>query len=73
MIMKISENIRYHRHRLGLTQEELAKKLRGKKSLISNYENNISTPDISVLCKLAYIFDISLDELVECEIEKTDF
>lgn len=73
MIMKISENIRFHRHRLGLTQAELAEKLRGKKSLISNYENDISTPDISVLCKLAHIFDISLDELVECQIEEDDF
>ncbi len=41
--------------------------LQGKKSLISNYENGYSTPDIVTLCKLAKIFDITLDELVEWE------
>lgn len=48
-----------------MTQEELANKLCGKKSLISNYENGYSTPDIITLCKLAEIFDVTLDELVE--------
>ncbi len=33
----------------------------------SNYENGYSTPDIFTLCKLADIFGISLDELVEWE------
>lgn len=37
----------------------------GKKSLVSNYENGYSTPDIFTLCKLADIFGITLDELVE--------
>lgn len=63
----ISENIKQHRKRLNLTQSELAQKLNGKKSLISNYENGHSTPDIFILCKLADIFDISLDDLVEYE------
>ncbi len=48
-----------------MTQQELAEKLNGKKSLVSNYENGYSTPDIFTLCKLADIFDVSLDELVE--------
>lgn len=72
MITKISENIRFNRIRLGLTQGELAAKLYGDKSLISNYENGHSVPDISVLCKLAHIFDVTLDELVEYEIENDD-
>ena len=73
MRVQIAENIKYNRKRLGLTQGELAAKLCSKKSLISNYENGYSTPDIYVLCKLAYIFEISLDELVECEIDSSDF
>lgn len=62
--LKISENIRFYRKSLGLTQEQLANLLNSKKSLISNYENNHSTPDIYILVKLADIFQISLDELV---------
>lgn len=62
--MKIAENIKFYRLQLGLTQEKLANLLNGKKSLVSNYENGHSTPDIYVLIKLADIFNISLDELV---------
>lgn len=65
MTTKIAENIKFYRRQIGLTQQELAEKLNGKKSLVSNYENGYSTPDIFTLCKLADIFDVSLDELVE--------
>ena len=65
MKVKIAENIRFYRKQMGLTQEELAEKLFGKKSLISNYENGYSTPVIITLCRLAEIFEVSLDELVE--------
>lgn len=61
---KIAENIKWYRKSLGLTQEQLAEKLYGKKSLVSNYENGYSVPDIAILIQLADIFDISLDELV---------
>ncbi|MFQ6752248.1 MAG: helix-turn-helix domain-containing protein [Clostridia bacterium] len=62
--MKIAENIKFYRKSLGLTQEKLANLLSGKKSLVSNYENGYSTPDINILIKLADIFQITLDELV---------
>lgn len=67
VIMKtnIAKNIKYYRKQPGLTQDELAAKLCGTKSLISNYETGYSTPDIYTLCKLAAVFDITLDELVE--------
>ncbi len=65
MTTKIAENIRFYRKQLGLTQEELAHLLCGKKSLVSNYENGYSTPDVYTLCRLAEIFGVTLDELVE--------
>ena len=65
MKTKIAENIKFYRKQLGMTQGELAAVLHGKKSLVSNYENGYSTPDIFTLCKLAKIFDVTLDELVE--------
>ena len=63
-LTKLSENIRLLRQQHGLTQEKLANLLNGKKSLVSNYENGYSTPDIETLIKLADIFNVSLDELV---------
>lgn len=69
MKTKIAENIKFYRKQMKMTQGQLAEKLCGKKSLISNYENGYSTPDIFTLCKLADIFDITLDELVEWEHE----
>ena len=71
--MRIKENIRFYRKQLNMTQGQLAEKLCGKKSLISNYENGYSTPDIVMLCKLADIFEISLDELVGRETSSTYF
>ena len=71
MKTKIAENIKFYRKQMGLTQEELAEKLCGKKSLISNYENGYSTPDIYTLCRLAEIFDVTLDELVEWTRDRT--
>ncbi|MBR1747252.1 MAG: helix-turn-helix transcriptional regulator [Clostridia bacterium] len=61
---KIGENIRTYRKSMGLTQEQLATFLQGKKSLVSNYENGYSTPDIYTLIALADIFDVTIDELV---------
>lgn len=67
MKTKIAENIKFYRKQMNMPQGELAAKLCGKTSLISNYENGYSTPDIYTLCKLCEIFDVSLDELVEWE------
>ena len=67
MKVKIAENIKFYSKQLKMTQSQLAEKLKRKKSLMSNYENGYSTPDIYMLCKLAEIFEISLDELVEWE------
>ena len=60
----IASNIRYYRKLLNLTQDQLASFLNGKKSLVSNYENGHSTPDIYTLVQLADLFKISLDEFV---------
>ncbi len=65
MKTKIAENIRFYRKQMKPTQTQLASKLNDSKSLISNYKSGYSTPDVYTLCKLAEIFDITLDELVE--------
>ena len=62
--MTLAENIKFYRKSMNLTQEKLANLLNGKRSLVSNYENDHSTPDIYTLIKLADIFNVSLDDLV---------
>lgn len=59
----LRKNICAYRKLLNITQEELSYKLGGSKNLVSNYENGISTPDMTLI-KLADIFDITLDALV---------
>ncbi len=61
---EIGENIKALRKLHGITQGKLAEVLGGKKSLVSNYENGYSTPDVFTLIKIADYFDVSLDELV---------
>lgn len=60
----IGENIKALRKLHVKTQGELAEVLGGKKSLVSNYENGYSTPDVYTLIKIADYFDVTLDELV---------
>ncbi len=67
--MKLSDNIKFYRKSLGLTQKQLALYLDANNTLISNYETGYSVPDIYVLIKLADIFEITLDELVGREFE----
>lgn len=57
--------IKEGRNALGLTQDELAKKLNvSGKSVISNYEKGYSKPDLDTLAKMAKIFGCSVDYLL---------
>lgn len=46
------------------TQETIANKLNVTAQAVSKWENDITSPDIDTLTKLADIFNISIDELV---------
>lgn len=72
MKIKLAENIKFYRNELGLTQRTLAEKVLVAQSRLSNYENGFGTPDVYTLCRLAEIFGITLDELVEWTGEGTD-
>ena len=56
----------------NLTQEDIAKKLNISAQAVSKWENDISSPDISLLSDIASIFNISIDELLGKEINKTE-
>ena len=67
--LEVGRKMKTARTNAGISQRDMAKKLALSNSSYSNYENGYSTPDIYTLCKLAVIFDITLDELVEFEEE----
>ena len=56
----------------NLTQEDIAKKLNISAQAVSKWENDISSPDISLLPEIASIFNITVDELLGKETNKTE-
>ena len=64
MLDFISKSIVSNRKKRGLTQEELAEKLDVSSAAISKWERGISTPELSMVCKIADCFEISVDELL---------
>lgn len=60
----ISETIVLLRKKAGYSQEKLAEKVGVSRQTLSKWELGESLPDIVASSRLAEIFDISLDELV---------
>jgi len=50
---------------MGMKQCDLAQKLNLTRQSISKYETGESFPDISIIIKLAEIFEITIDELIK--------
>lgn len=59
----IGNKIRHYRTKLNLTQDQLGEKLNTKKATISNYETGYRTPKQDDLFEIAYILNISIDDL----------
>lgn len=67
--MEIGEKLKKARLDQGLTQENLAEKLKVSRQTISNWENNRSFPDIISILRLSDIYSISLDELLKGDVK----
>ena len=65
MDMTIGKRIALLRKEKGLTQEELASHMGVSPQAVSKWENDQTCPDISALPKLARLFDVTVDELLE--------
>ena len=61
--LKLNDTICFYRKKQGLTQEDLAGKLGVTNQSVSKWESAQCCPDISLIPKLADIFDVSIDEL----------
>ena len=53
----------------GMTQIELSEKMGVTDKAVSKWERDLACPDVSTLPKLAEIFDVSVDELMQCKAE----
>lgn len=63
--MAFSENLIRERRARNLSQEKLAELVGVSRQTVSQWENGYTEPDLTRLRRLAELFDLSLDELVE--------
>ncbi|MFZ9504174.1 MAG: helix-turn-helix domain-containing protein [Cyclobacteriaceae bacterium] len=69
----LNENIRALRKSLDLTQEEFASQLKIKRSLVGAYEEGRAEPRLELLCKMADLGGISVEELLHAPEAKAGF
>lgn len=67
--MELGNQIKKHRQKTQLSQEELANRVYVSRQTISNWENDKSYPDVNSLVLLSEIFQVSLDTLVKGDID----
>lgn len=60
----LTENIRYLRRQLGLTQKEMSEKLGIKRSLLGAYEEGRAVPRLLVIQQLSLLFNLTADDLI---------
>jgi len=65
LVENYNEIVRREREKRGWSQEELAKRIQEKESLIRKIENAEITPEPDVIEKLERIFDVRLREKVQ--------
>ena len=67
--MSLGNNLFHARKKKGLSQEEVAEKLGVSRQTISKWEIDETLPDIRQSKHLAVLYGMSLDELIEFDIE----
>lgn len=67
--MNLGNNLFQARKKVGISQEAVAKKLGVSKQTISKWETDETVPDIYQAKKLAKLYNLSLDELIESDID----
>lgn len=66
----VNKNLRYLRQQRGWTQKELADKLGVKQPVIGAYEEERAVPPLFTLTRIAELFSVSLDALVQTDLSK---
>lgn len=64
MIYGLPERLRELREKYGISQSDVADRLNMTSSIISSYERGERTPSLSIILKLSYIYNCSVDYLL---------
>ncbi|MEO5599783.1 MAG: LexA family transcriptional regulator [Cyclobacteriaceae bacterium] len=64
----VNRNLRFLRTKEGLTQREFAERLGLKQATFGAYEEDRATPPLNCLIDVARIFNVSLDNLINCDL-----
>lgn len=64
MDIKTAERLQQYRKKQGLSQEELADKLNVSRQAVSKWERGEASPDTDNLIALAKLYNITIDELI---------
>lgn len=67
--MNLGNNLFHARKKCGLSQEEVAEKLGVSRQTISKWETDETVPDIRQSKRMAVLYNISLDDLIDFEID----
>ena len=67
-----ANNLKYLRHKKGLSQSQLANKLNRGFTTVGNWETGVSTPPIKVPVQLSKIFNVSITDLMEKDLTQPD-
>ena len=67
--MNLGSSLFQARKKSGLSQEEVAEKLGVSRQTISKWETDETVPDIYQAKKMARLYNVSLDDLIEFDVE----
>ena len=70
--MSLGNSLYKYRKKKGLSQEEVAEKLGVSRQTISKWETKETVPDIYQAKKLAKIYGLSLDELIDADLDQKE-
>ena len=67
--MTLGQKLAGYRKLSGMTQQQLGERLSVSAQAISKWEKDLSEPALATMCKLASIYNVTVDELINLESE----
>lgn len=67
--MQFKNSIRFYRKKIDLKQQELAERIKLKRTYLSNIENGYRLPDIELLEKIASNLSVTVGQLYPPDIQ----